>query len=239
VTYKTAGFAEFPHLSVSVPTTVAHIQDMDSLNILILAGGHSSRMGSPKYLLPLHNGPLYLHLSRILHEALPETTTHHISLADRSVTDEVLRREEVEVPNITDAPSTITLKTIIDDTSLDIGPAAGLLAAHFYDPQATWVVIACDFPLLQATAIRQLVNSYEPPATCFKNKEGFSEPLLAIWSPQALESLKKNVDNGRSGPSYTLKTIDSKRIVPTNEDWLVNVNTKVEWDAIKTRIDGI
>jgi molybdopterin-guanine dinucleotide biosynthesis protein A len=211
---------------------------MDSLKVLILAGGHSSRMGSPKHLLSLHDGPLYIYLIRILREALPGIATHHISLADRSVTDEVLRREYVEILNATGASSTITLKTIIDDVPLDIGPAAGLLAAHRYNSEATWVVVACDFPLLQAAAIRQLVNSYEHPATCFKNENGFNEPLLGIWSPQALERLKENVDNGRLGPSYTLKVLDSKRIVPTYEDWLVNVNTKAEWDAVKTRIDG-
>jgi molybdopterin-guanine dinucleotide biosynthesis protein A len=238
VTYTVVNFAELSHLSTS-RTTIAHINAMDPLKVLILAGGHSSRMGSPKHLLPLHDGPLYLHLVRILHEALPKITTHHISLADRSVTDEMLRRENVEISNAADTPNMITLNTIIDDAFLDIGPAAGLLAAHRDDPKATWIVVACDFPLLQAAAIRQLVNSYEPPAICFKNKEGFSEPLLGIWSPQALESLKKNVEGGRLGPSYTLKTLGSKRIVPTNEDWLVNVNTKVEWDAIKTRIDGL
>ncbi|KAF2828255.1 hypothetical protein CC86DRAFT_405256 [Ophiobolus disseminans] len=111
---------------------------MDTLKILLLAGGHSSRMGSPKHLLPLADGPLYLHLIRILHEALPQTTTIHISIADRSVTDDCLREGLVELADVATASSiTIKLRIIADEANRDIGPAAGLLAAYHYDPEAT------------------------------------------------------------------------------------------------------
>jgi molybdopterin-guanine dinucleotide biosynthesis protein A len=117
-----------------------------------------------------------------------------------------------------------------------MGPAAGLLAAHCSDPIATWLVIACDYPLLQAAAVHQLVESYEAPATCFKNADGFSEPLLGIWSPQALGTLDENVSGGRSGPAYTLRRLNSKLIVPMQEQWLTNVNTEAEWEAAKARM---
>jgi molybdopterin-guanine dinucleotide biosynthesis protein A len=210
---------------------------MDSLKILILAGGYSSRMGSPKHLLPLADGPLYLHLIRTLHEAIPSITTHHVSLADRSATDENLHNGNVHIscaPGM--APTTITLETIIDAATVEIGPAAGLLAAHEYDQAATWLVIACDYPLLQAAAVHQLVDSYEEPATCFRNGQGFSEPLLGIWSPQAMKSLRENVASGRAGPRYTLTRLGCKSIEPMRQAWLVNVNTKQEWEAVQDRI---
>jgi molybdopterin-guanine dinucleotide biosynthesis protein A len=212
---------------------------MESMKVLILAGGYSSRMGSPKHLLPFAGGPLYLQLVRILHGALPNITTHHISLADRSVTDEVLHTGEIQLCSGDDfADKTIALKIVTDAAAQDIGPAAGLLAAHNYDTAATWLVIACDYPLLESTAVEQLVESYEEPATCFRNEEGFGEPLLGIWSPQALRSLKRNVENGRSGPNYTLKHLGSKLIAPTRKEWLINVNTKQEWKAAQALMHG-
>jgi molybdopterin-guanine dinucleotide biosynthesis protein A len=209
---------------------------MDSLKILILAGGHSSRMGSPKHLLPLPDGPLYLHLIQILHKALPNITTYYISLADRSVTDERLRNGNANIVYTPSAPTTIILSIITDTALTEMGPAAGLLAAHKHDQSATWLVIACDYPLLKAAAVSQLVDSYEEPATCFRNDEGFSEPLLGIWSPQALSNLRENVESGRSGPSYTLKRLGSKLVEPMHQEWLTNVNTKQEWEAVRGRI---
>jgi molybdopterin-guanine dinucleotide biosynthesis protein A len=205
---------------------------MQSLKVLILAGGHSSRMGYPKHLLPLPDGPLYLRLVRTLHEALPNTTTYHISLAQRSVLDDQLLDGVVRLP---DADNTKSSSIAHED----IGPAAGLLAAYHHDPAATWLVVACDYPLLQSATVHQLIDHYEAPVTCFRNADGFSEPLLGIWSPRALESLQENVRNGRTGPSFTVKRLDGKLITPIDEGWLVNVNTKQEWEAAKVRLqDG-
>lgn len=216
---------------------------MELLQVLILAGGFSSRMGSPKHLLALPDGPLYLHLTRIVRRALPETTVVYISIASRSVLDDPLRNGTVSVSSLSSKDglgcSLPTVETIMDAEEHDIGPAAGLLAAHHFRPAATWLVMACDYPLLQAAAIRQLIDSYEPPATCFQNMDGFSEPLLGIWDPQALRKLDENVKMGRLGPSYTLKSLDTKLLKPIQEEWLTNVNTREDWEAAKMNLNNI
>lgn len=92
---------------------------------------------------------------------------------------------------------------------VDIDPAAGLLAAYHTDPSAAWLVVACDLPLLISLAILQLREAFESKkdeegqvATCFRNEKGFCEPLLAIWTPEALEKLEENVTKkGKFGPS--------------------------------------
>lgn len=207
---------------------------MESMNVLILAGGHSSRMGSSKHLLSLSNGPLYKHLIQVLHEVVPAIETMHFSVAERSEIDEDLRKGVVELGSQQHPkPKSVKLQLVMDDTTEDVGPAAGLIAAHHTHPATAWLVIACDYPLLEAAAIRQLLDHYEVPATCFKNSEGFSEPLLGIWSSQALRTLEENVNNGRLGPSFTLRQLQAKLITPLREDWLTNVNYKSEWEAAK------
>jgi molybdopterin-guanine dinucleotide biosynthesis protein A len=172
-----------------------------------------------------------------LHKALPRTETIHFSIATRSDLDETLRNGIITLsPQNGSTSTSLKLELVVDDTEEDIGPAAGLLAAHHKDPAATWLAVACDYPLLQETAVRQLIENYEAPATCFKNADGFSEPLLGIWNPQALRSLKQNVASGRSGPAYTLRQLNSKLITPLREEWLMNVNTKEEWETAKTRM---
>jgi molybdopterin-guanine dinucleotide biosynthesis protein A len=209
---------------------------IDSVKVLILAGGHSSRMGTPKHLLEVAGVPLYARLCKILHEALPTTRIHHISLTKRSTKDDALCNALFELPSDDGA---MQLKIIEDDASLDIGPAAGLLAAHEFDTTATWLVLACDYPFIQAATVRQLLENYEPTVTCFKNADGFSEPLLGLWSPNGLERLAQNVEIGRSGPSYTVKMLDGKLLHPNYAQWLRNVNTPPEWAVAKDLLQAL
>lgn len=81
----------------------------------------------------------------------------------------------------------------------DIGPAAGLLAAHAAHPAATLLVLGCDYPLLPPAALQQLILEYEPPLTCFVNVDGFTEPLIAVWSLEALDALAEEAREGGVG----------------------------------------
>src|SRR3954462_7028572 len=90
------------------------------LKPLLLAGGESSRMGTPKHLLKLNGVYLYLHLVQHIIAACPECDTIYLSLKRASSVDLDLYRDGYAI-------------TIIYDEHYDtgsIGPAAGLLAAH-------------------------------------------------------------------------------------------------------------
>jgi molybdopterin-guanine dinucleotide biosynthesis protein A len=210
---------------------------MSNLKTLLLAGGQSSRMGTPKHMLPLPSTgqPLYQHLIRIIHASAPNTQTIYISIAATSSQDSALQSGVYSFPTGT-REQNIGLVKIADDSTEEIGPAAGLLAAHRHDPDANWLVVACDFPLLEAGALQQLREAFEPPVTCFVNGEGFAEPLLAIWTPDALRKLAENVGAGRCGPSWTVKCLGGKGISPVEEVWVVNTNTPEEWEAVRERI---
>jgi molybdopterin-guanine dinucleotide biosynthesis protein A len=210
---------------------------MNSLKVLILAGGHSSRMGSPKHLLPVPptDQPLYQHLISIICVAFPEIRTIYLSVANTSKTDDALKHGQLRLTRRT-CDTLVELVEILDTSTQEIGPSAGLLAAHQYDSDAAWLVIACDFPLLDPAALRQLREAYEDPVTCFVNKDRFSEPLLAIWSPKALQTLSENVVAGRAGPSYTVKRLGGKLVSPNQDEWILNTNTPDEWEGAKGRI---
>lgn len=210
---------------------------MDTFKLLILAGGHSSRMGSPKHMLPIPrtDQPLYQHLISIMHAAFPKTRTIYLSVAGTSETDDALEQGELRLAGET-GDSRVALVKIPDTTKQEIGPSAGLLAAHQYDPDATWLVVACDFPLLDLATLCQLKEAYQDPITCFVNKDGFSEPLLAIWSPHALQVLSENVVAGRAGPSFTVKRLGGKLVSPDQDDCILNTNTPEEWEDVKWRI---
>ena len=123
--------------------------------------------------------------------------------------------------------------SFVHDELQDIGPAAGLLRAHEQDPSESLLVVAVDFMnvTLLPTAIRRLLDGAKGFAvTCYENEDGFAEPLFALWTPFALQELKGNVANGKTGPSYTLKRLQPRILKAADSATLLNVNTREDFD---------
>lgn len=214
-----------------------------SLKALLLTGGRSSRMGSPKHLLPFHDRPLYLHVLELLQTFCHGTDKIYISVnrPEQATGFKLPMSWQDRVTFLYDEPSQddsipyITAKAKPDDNG--IGPAAGLLAAYKNDPHAHWLVIACDYPLLTSDALQQLYDAYEEPVTCFVNSQGWLEPLLGIWGPYAISKLKSNVGRGYTGPSMVVKELQGRLIKPAVDLWIKGANTKEEWADILELVD--
>ena len=213
--------------------------DDDDIKPLLIAGGSSIRMGTPKHLLPHKDGrPAYQHTLEQLIQALPHTSTFYISLRDPS---ETLSLDLAGSHKISKHVEPIYDPTNNNNVPAIIGPAAGLIAAHVLAPTATWLVVGTDYPLLTPQTLRQLITSYVPPVTCFRASNGSGssavvDPLLAIWSPHALGRLLENVAAGKCGPGMTIEELDGKILTPhdgnrstfgahTPEDWDVAMRT--------------
>jgi molybdopterin-guanine dinucleotide biosynthesis protein A len=179
-------------------------------------------MGSPKHLLRHIDGrPLYEHTLEHLNHALPEAKTFYISLCEES------QFEDIRSPHL----ASMNVKPLYDATSISIGPAAGLLAAHAYSPTTTWLTVGCDYPLLTNEALEQLRDEYVPPVTCFGNAQGFAEPLLGVWAPEALSQLARNVARGFLSPNKVVREMNGKIVLPMDGRWITGANTPEDWEA--------
>lgn len=216
-------------------------------------------MGIPKHLLALQNRqtsqrkeyPLLLHLLLCHHEFQTKlnNATSRICISTR---DKEQQAEIERLLSSLDLPHNLNV-CFIQDEHIDMGPVAGLLAAHTYSATQSWLVSGCDYPLLSVLALDQLHESHmseDAAITCFVNDEGFEEPLLAVWTPLSLRAMNEMAaiarKEGRNlGPSQViraLRKLDSKQeeaqsvhgknvnlIKPTNSSWLTNANTPEEW----------
>lgn len=217
---------------------------MSGIKPLLLAGGQSTRMGRRKELLRLPDGtPMFVHIISLLCEALPESDCVYLSLRNRSALQDLFQPEMVHRASedlliIDSVHGKVSVQVLYDEdvpgyhTHGEIGPASGLLSAYKHDPKSSWLVVACDYPLLSVTAIDQLRQRSAGAVACFRNKDGYSEPLLGIWSPVALERLQRNVQEGITGPSFVVRQLDGVLVEPDSDDWLVNTNTADEWERV-------
>ncbi|KAK5105735.1 hypothetical protein LTR62_002323 [Meristemomyces frigidus] len=149
---------------------------------LLLMVGISSRTGSPKYLLRHPTGqPTYLRTLKLLRMALPSAEEIGVSIRSAEQMAELTEGNDSQVCFVSDS-------SVLSDLTKedDIGPAAGLLAAHDHDKSAHRLVLGYDFPLPTVRALEQLINDCEEPLTCLDGTDGSSEPFFAIWSPSAL-----------------------------------------------------
>ena len=185
---------------------------MPPLKALILVGGKSTRMGTDKAFLNYHGKPQYTFLADILRGLNIET---YISCREEQATQFADNH------------------TVITDTFLELGPLGAILSAFREDPNAAWLVLACDLPLLDTETLQFLISNRNPSlkATSFKSsesKEGFPEPLIAIWEPRAYPTLLQFLAQGISCPRKVLINSEIELLQPPIEAALMNVNTPEE-----------
>ncbi|MCB9245252.1 MAG: NTP transferase domain-containing protein [Flavobacteriales bacterium] len=130
---------------------------------------------------------------------------------------------------------------LLADTYLGLGPYGAILSAFRRDPDAAWLVVACDLPFLNSGAIGELVsqraaNTY---ATAFYNKHtDFPDPLCTIWEPRAYRRMLEFLSLGVSCPRKVLINSEIKLVSPLDPHILTNVNTPEEFEQTKKLIQN-
>ncbi|ULU24358.1 NTP transferase domain-containing protein [Dyella terrae] len=187
---------------------------------LLLSGGASQRMRQDKAALAYRGEPQLLRAWRVL-KAVTERT--YLSVRD-SQRDDPLR---AGLPQIVDSYDAI-------------GPVAGILSAQHLHPEAAWLVLACDLPLLDSGTLRRLIDARDPhaAATAFTSShDGLPEPLCAIWEPSSHALLLQRYQDGSYCPRKAL--IQSAiKLLPAPGDALDNVNTPEEREAMQQRLES-
>ncbi|WP_419210998.1 NTP transferase domain-containing protein [Maribacter sp. X9] len=179
---------------------------------LVLSGGKSTRMGEDKGLIQYHDKPQREHLYELLDEVCDRT---YLSIRSD---------QAQEIPK--------NYKTIIDDDHYR-GPYNGLLSAHLKFPEVAWLVLACDLPMMDKEALKELIAARNSGkiASAFADAENpLPEPLSAIWEPEALKQsiTYLNAGNGTC-PRKFLINADVNLVFPKRKEVLLNANSRTEY----------
>ncbi|UMM08943.1 NTP transferase domain-containing protein [Gluconobacter frateurii] len=194
---------------------------MSPLYGLVLAGGFSSRMRQDKAALTYHGEP---QLRNAFDAVSPMVEQCFVSVREAQK----------------DEPLRAGFPQIVDAVDVD-GPAAGLLSAHQAYPDAAWLVLACDLPLLDRVTLETLIGARDAQhvAVAYRSEhDGLPEPLCAIWEPAALEALARQVEEGRKCPRKLLINSDTRLLSPRTTGALDNINTPEERESVSRRLGG-
>jgi molybdopterin-guanine dinucleotide biosynthesis protein A len=162
--------------------------DGPQLHGLVLAGGESRRMGRDKAALELHG--------RSQVDWAFDLLSRHCERVFVSVR-----------PGQEGDPARSGHPTIVDRHT-GVGPIAGIAAALAAHPEAAWLVVACDLPLLSDATLEALVAARgREPVTAFRSAhDGLPEPLCAIYEPSTRPGIeaaiaRANCPRNSCGPS--------------------------------------
>ncbi len=182
---------------------------------LVLAGGKSTRMGKDKGNIDYHGIPQKDYLYSLLNDTLGIPTW----MSCRSDQKEFLLNFN-----------------LIEDTVLGLGPFGAILSAFREDPNAAWLVVACDLPNITASVINYLIEqrNSSADATCFHNeKTGFPDPLVTLFEPKCYPRFYQFLTLGYSCPRKVLINSSAHIVKPLESKWLTNVNTPDELAAFQ------
>lgn len=189
------------------------------LKALILAGGKSSRMGDNKAeLVYRHDTTEAERLAGYCTELGLET---YFSLSEYQ--DEYYGKQ------------------VIPDRFLGLGPMGAIASAFLHDPEAAWLVVACDLPLLEKEHLAQLINQRDSRqfATAVQGKsQPFPEPLIAIYEPRAYARLLQFLTLGYACPRKLLINSDMATLKFKDETPLTNANTPEEREWVLEKLSN-
>ena len=187
---------------------------------LVLAGGHSKRMGKNKALLS-YNGKAQV---KYLYELL-KTSTSKVYVSCRS--------EQSHSPCFNQL-------NLIEDRFVGFGAVGGILSALKKHPNAAWFVVACDMPFINKSIIDHLIENRNPYriATCFYNEyQKWPEPLCAIYEPKSALRLGQYLAIDKYCPRKILMNSNIQNIKPLFPDCLSNINTPEEFKIAQTKLN--
>lgn len=189
---------------------------MNVLHGLVLAGGRSSRMREDKAALTYRQRP---QLEQTFELLAPFVSRAWVSIREDQCDD----------------PLRAGFPRIVDGAG-GAGPIAGIIAAQAAHPEAAWLVVACDLPLLDAATISELLAGRDTRrlATAFRSAgDGLPEPLCAIYEPSSREAILRFVATGISCPRKFLIRHDVALLAPAHPSALDNANTPEELAAAR------
>lgn len=186
------------------------------LHGLILAGGQSSRMGSDKALLCVHEKAAYLLIKDQLSPYCNE-----IFISCRSSQEGLFPEEN-----------------LIRDAYSDIGPMAGILSAMESHPMADWLVVATDMLLVDSIILDKLVDSFTSTESVFFTDQNFVEPLCGIYHHSMYDELKAAYNTGQYSLSKLLRASPHVCLLAANTRALKSINEPADFKEYLKSLDN-
>jgi molybdopterin-guanine dinucleotide biosynthesis protein A len=163
---------------------------------IVLAGGKSTRMGTPKALLPFGDETMLQRVVRLLGGIVSPIV--------------VVTAAGQELPRLPDGV------IVTRDEREGRGPLEGLragLKALPEDVDAAYVT-SCDVPLLVPGFVRQMLELARGYDIAVMEIDGFTHPLSAVYRRATLPQIESLLAQDRLRPAFLFDAVRTRRVQP-------------------------
>jgi molybdopterin-guanine dinucleotide biosynthesis protein A len=185
---------------------------------IVLCGGKSTRMGTPKALLPFGPETMLQRVVRLLDGVVAPVVVvaAPAQALPKLPPDDIVTRDEHE----------------------GRGPLEGLRAGLKVlptDVECAYVT-SCDVPLLEPGFIRQMLDFARGYDIAVVEIDGFAHPLSAVYRRTVLPYVEELLANNRLRPAFLFEAVKTRRIRPEQMTadpelrTLRNLNTREDYE---------
>ena len=197
------------------------VDSLPTIKALILAGGKSTRMQEDKSKLKYHGEDTQEeYLAKMCLKLGLETF--------------ISKSSKEESTEISDFP-------VIKDRYIEMGPFGAILSAFMEDPDAAWLVLACDLPYINESFLKRLIQerSVTHFSTAYQIKGNpFPEPLIAIYEPAIYKRMLAFLSLGYACPRKVLINSEVKHVILEDEKIAFNANTPKDREAVLNNLNS-
>jgi molybdenum cofactor guanylyltransferase len=185
---------------------------------VVLCGGKSTRMGSPKALLPFGPETMLQRVVRLLSEVVSPIV--------------IVAAIDQDLPPLPEGV------IVTRDENEGRGPLEGLRAGLKALPTTVDAayVTSCDVPLLETGFVRQMIDLANDYDIAVMEIDGFTHPLSAVYRRATLPSVEDLLANNRLRPVFLFDAAKTRRVKPeemTSDPGLRtlrNLNTREDYE---------
>jgi molybdenum cofactor guanylyltransferase len=180
---------------------------------IVLAGGHSRRMGTDKSMLPIDGQPMIEHICRQVRGTFARVL---ISAND------------------TEKFSFLGLE-VIPDRIPDQGPLMAVASALEASRTELNLIVGCDIPRIRLPVARRLLAEAEEADIVIPvTEEGKEQPLFAVYRRSIRRHMDAALQSGarRFADIYSLCRV--RRIELGGTGWFANLNTRADYERFRS-----
>lgn len=159
---------------------------------IVLAGGLSSRFGSPKAFGEIDD--------KFFYEYVVDAMKPYCEDVVIVTRPELVERFSSGLRVVTDV-----------EHYAGLGPLAGIYTGMEVCPALRYLVLPCDMPFLTTDVIEQLIRQSTGEVTAIRTAEG-DYPLVSIWGSHLKEKLQQSLEENRLGVMRFLQTVKTSWI---------------------------
>jgi len=195
---------------------------------IVLAGGRSSRMGTPKAALEWHGSTLLRRVVGVVGRSLDGPVV-------------VVRAPEQELPELPDGVE------VVEDAREGRGPLQGLAAglAAVRERAHAAYASSTDVPLLHPRFIRQILAALD---VVLPEVGGFRHPLAAVYRTELVDVVERLIAEDRMRPAFLFEACRVRRLdadalladpalaaLDPDLDSVLNLNEPADYEAARAR----